>query len=234
MGCCEARAWMCQARRRVLMISHNFRAASSQFTGLIRTASNALLASVARVPRSRRPVHANKAVWRVAGSARKASATTNPSRPGIRRSQSTASGTSCVARKTPRKPPLARSTEKPWASRAAWALSRKSASSSTISTRGSAIPAVPASLALSDIPFPPGVTLIDAPIGRCTNAPIAHSLDPNPRVRNVQMVRIDWFSGRRAIPSFRVFLLVKPLGFVRQTLVASRLQHWLDPDSGSR
>jgi len=104
MRCCEARSWMCQACRRALMISHNFRAASSQFTGLMRTASNALLASVARVPKSRRPVHANKAVWRVAGSARKASATTNPSRPGMRRSQSTASGTSCVARKTPRQP----------------------------------------------------------------------------------------------------------------------------------
>jgi hypothetical protein len=231
---CEARSSSCHACRRALMISHNFRAASSQFTGLMRTASNALLASVARVPKSRRPVHAKRAVCRVAGSARKASATTNPSRPGMRKSQSTASGTSCVARKTPRIPPLARSTTNPWASRAAWALSRKSASSSTISTRGSAIPSVPASLALPDIPFPPCVTSLEAPIARCTNAPTAHSLDPNPRVRNVQMVRIDWFFGERAFLPFRVFLSVKPLGSVRQTLVALRQQHWLDPDPCSR
>jgi hypothetical protein len=212
----EARACGSQACLRALMVSHNLRTASSQFTGLMSTASKALCASVARVHKSRRPVHANRAVCRVAGSARNASATTNPSSPGMRKSQRTASGTSCVARKTPRMPPFARSTKNPCASSAAWALSRKSASSSTISTRGSAFPDVSASLALSDIPFPPRVTLVEAPTRRCSKAPTEHCLDPNSLGRNVWMVRIDRFCARRAIPFFSVFLSVKPLGFVRR------------------
>ena len=219
----EARACRCHARVCALMVSHNFRAASSQFTGLMSTASNALFASIARVQRSRRPVHAKRAVWRVAGSARNASATTNPSRPGMRKSHKIASGTSCVARNTPLNPPFARSTANPCASRATWALSRKSGSSSTISTRGNVFDAVPASFALSDIPFPPRLTLltlltlIETTTARWSLAPTSHCVEPTWCMRNVQIVKNDQSCVCRGFPCFRVFHWVKPLGFAAST-----------------
>ena len=213
----EARACRCHARVCALMVSHNFRAASSQFTGLMSTASNALFASIARVQRSRRPVHAKRAVWRVAGSARNASATTNPSRPGMRKSHKIASGTSCVARNTPLNPPFARSTANPCASRANWALSRKSGSSSTISTRGNVFDAAPASLALSDIPLPPRVMLIvNAPAQRL-NAPTSNCVEPTWCMRNVQIVKINQSCVCHGFPCFRGFHWVKLIGFAAGT-----------------
>lgn len=206
---------LCDARQEcvcALMVCQSCRAASSQSTGLMRTASNALLASIARVDRSRRPVHAKSAVCLVAGSARRASATTNPSIPGIRRSHSTASGTSCVARNTPRRPPLARSTLNPCASRAAWALSRKSVSSSTISTRGTDFRVVPASLALSDIPFSPRACVDTPQLLRRATVPAKHCFDSVWRMRNVRLYGVDCPDVPRDFRSFAlfVFLCEKP------------------------
>lgn len=205
----------------LLMVCQRRSAASSQSTGLMRTASNALLASIARVQRSRRPVHARSAVCCVAGSARKAFATTNPSIPGILRSHSTASGTSCVARNTPRKPPLARSTRKPCASSANWALSRKSASSSTINTRGIDFRVVPDSLALSDIPFSPRAC-VDAPRLR-RRAAAKHCCDSDWRMRNVRLrgdERLYVLRDFHRLESF-VFVSEKPL-FSFGSCVSSR------------
>jgi hypothetical protein len=216
-----------------LMVCQSRLAASSQFTGLMRTASKSLVASIARVQRSRRPVHAMSAVCLVAGSARKASATTNPSIPGMRRSHKTASGTSCVARNTPRKPPFARSTQNPCASSAACALSRKSASSSTISTRGSALRVVPASLALSDIPFPPRrCSCVDAPLVRRAK----YCFEPDWRMRNVQIVGDASVKNSHKFPFFAslAFFRKKSLGFVRRVFATIPIRHWLDPHPCSR
>ena len=81
----------------------------------------------------------------------------------------------------------------------------------------------PASFALSDIPFPPRLTLltlltlIETTTARWSLAPTSHCVEPTWCMRNVQIVKNDQSCVCRGFPCFRVFHWVKPLGFAAST-----------------